>query len=111
MRSDVRKVQRRSMSRDRNATLTTILEDDQSYCRVRLRTKRLKIKKAPLPFGKGGDVENDSKLAVRHRRGQRSLSEINAEARAPDRDILVFVQVGICRDVVVLIPLIAFHRA
>jgi hypothetical protein len=52
-----------------------------------------------------------AKLAVRHGHGERSLSEVYAEARAPDRDILIFVQIGVRWDVVVLVALVTFHGA
>ena len=45
----------------------------------------------------------------RRRCGQRRLSEVHPEARAPDRDVFVLVQVGVCRNVVVLVSFVALH--
>lgn len=47
----------------------------------------------------------------RCRRIEPGLAEVDAETGAPDRDILKFAQVGVRRNVIVLIAFIAFHRA
>ena len=48
---------------------------------------------------------------MQDRRAQPGLIEVNAKARAPDGDVFEPIQVGIGRDVVVLLALIAFHGA
>jgi hypothetical protein len=44
-------------------------------------------------------------------RQQRGGSEIYSKARAPDGDMFILAQVGVGRDVVILVAFVAFHRA
>ena len=46
----------------------------------------------------------------RNRRFQACLAKVHAEPGAPNRDVLVFAEVGVFRDLVVLIAAITFHR-